>query len=129
MWIGAYEQEGRTDFFAITSDKVALGPFRRFEDAKVSLTAHEEKLNSGAGTRFMPLIPVHVHRQTRLGKNRFEAWIIADIASGFLIFLYSDESAVDAYLVISEQSFALVGSFPDLITAESAASNASEYRI
>lgn len=129
MWIGAYEHEGRTDFFAITSDKASLGPFRTFEQAQAALAAYEEKTNRDMADRVGSLIPLHVHRQTRLGKNGVGHWVIRDTFPGFLIFQYNNEHIGEGYLVFVELGFVLVDAYPDLSTAEAAAAKAAEYKI
>lgn len=129
MWIGAYEQEGRTDFFAVTSDKVSLGPFRTFEQTQAALAAYEEKTNRDTADRVRSLTPLLVHRQTRLGKNGLRDWVIGDIFPGFLIFRFSNEHIGKGYLVVVESGFVLVGAYPDWSTAELAVAKAVEYKI
>ncbi len=126
MWIGAYEREGRTDFFAITSDKASLGPFTTFAKAQAALKAYEEKLGNDKADLIASLIPVHTHRQTRMGKNGFNDWKIADTVAEILILFYRDNAVGEGYLVIYEDGFVYVGVYPSLPTAEKSAADTAK---
>lgn len=129
MWIGAYEQEGRTCFFAITSDKNALGPFFNFDEAQLALKAHEERLGNDKSALVELLKPILVHRQVRIGKNTYGKWLIADAVAGMLIFFFSDELLGEGYLVVIEDAFILVDTFPSMTAATKAAMiAANKYR-
>lgn len=126
MWIGAYEQEGRTCFFAITSDKNALGPFLSFDEAQLALKGHQERLENDAIDLVKSLTPVLVHRHVRLGKNSFGKWLIADAVAGVPIFFFTDELVGEGYLVIREDEFTLVETVSNLTEAEKAAMNSAK---
>lgn len=108
MWIGAYEQEGRTSFFAVTSDNASLGPFLTFEKAQGALKAYEEKLSGAHADLIRSLSPVFSQRQTRLGQDTFGHWKISDAVEGMLILHFNDRTAGERYLVVYEDGFIYV---------------------
>lgn len=126
MWIGAYEQEGRTSFFAITSEKSALGPFTTFKEAQFALNAFEKHLDINRAKIADSLVPIEVRRATRLAKNTFGNWLFGEPVAGTLVFFYEDELLGKTYLVFYETGFAYLGAFLNLSDAVGAASAAAK---